>query len=167
MFRKRSYGFETTWGWVINYIHFIFVWTVPLNGGWLWYMGHFVSNFDGNFVLSNVACTFPLRMGNKFLSGYFRLAVGPVSQLVAHWWQHMPKVAQHCSKSCPMHHQPDSHLKKTLRQDTTFVFTTETENVINLSKTIAFRRSLVHSSVEYVDYRMKYVNNSYIFIKSC
>ncbi len=28
---RRSYGFETTWGWVINDIIFIFGWTIPLN----------------------------------------------------------------------------------------------------------------------------------------
>ncbi len=49
--------------------------------------------------------TFPLRMGNRFLSGYFRLVVGPVSDLVAHWWQHR-------SKSCPVYHQPQSAVYK-------------------------------------------------------
>ncbi len=28
--RRRSYGFGTTWGWVINDISFIFGWTIPL-----------------------------------------------------------------------------------------------------------------------------------------
>ncbi len=32
--------------------------------------------------------TFPLRMGNKFLSGCFRSVVGPVPHLVARWRQH-------------------------------------------------------------------------------
>ncbi len=36
--------------------------------------------------------TFPLRMCNKFLSGYFRSVVSPVSHLVACWWQHFPKL---------------------------------------------------------------------------
>ncbi len=36
--------------------------------------------------------TFPLRMGNTFLFGYFRSVVGPVSHLVARWWQHFPKL---------------------------------------------------------------------------
>ncbi len=30
---QRSYGFGTTWGWVINDIILIFVWTNPLKGG--------------------------------------------------------------------------------------------------------------------------------------
>ncbi len=50
--------------------------------------GNFLSNFARQLFLSNVAWVFsPLRMVNKFLSGYFRSVVGPVSHLVAHWWQ--------------------------------------------------------------------------------
>ncbi len=30
---RRSHGFGTTWGWVINYIIFIFGWTIPLRPG--------------------------------------------------------------------------------------------------------------------------------------
>jgi len=55
----------------------------------------------GATFLSNVTewcClgTFPLRMGNTFPAGYFWLVVGPMSHLVACWWQH-------CSKSCPVY----------------------------------------------------------------
>ncbi len=51
--------------------------------------GNFLSNFARQLFLSNVAWVFsPLRMVNNFfLSGYFRSVVGPVSHLVAHWWQ--------------------------------------------------------------------------------
>ncbi len=31
---RRSYGFGSTWGWVINDRIFIFGWTIPLNSGW-------------------------------------------------------------------------------------------------------------------------------------
>ncbi len=37
----------------------------------------------GNFFEKCCFGTFPLRMGNKFLFGYFRSVVGPVSHLVA------------------------------------------------------------------------------------
>ncbi len=47
----------------------------------------FLSNFAGQLFLSNVAWEFS-HWGNKFLSGYFRSVVGPVSHLVARWWQH-------------------------------------------------------------------------------
>ncbi len=46
----------------------------------------------GNF-LSNVAWALPLRMGNKFQSGYFRLFLGPGSHLVARFPATLLKVA--------------------------------------------------------------------------
>ncbi len=59
--------------------------------GW-WYTGHFEQCCLG---------TFPLRMGNKFQSGYFRSVVGPVSHLVVHWWQHFPKLPSVSSAEVP------------------------------------------------------------------
>ncbi len=58
---QRSYGFETTWGWVINDIIFIFGWTNPLiclwkqwyifqdslmNRKFIWYRNVFIILFD-------------------------------------------------------------------------------------------------------------------------
>ncbi len=70
--------------WVLPLYYIFTLW------GW-WYMGQ--------LFFQCCLGTFPLRMGNKFLSRYFRSVVGPVSHLVARWWQH-------CLKSCPMFHQP-------------------------------------------------------------
>ncbi len=39
---RMSYGFETTWGWVINDINFIFGWTIPLNTFFLQYQFFFI-----------------------------------------------------------------------------------------------------------------------------
>ncbi len=53
--------------------------------------------------------SFPLKMGNTFLTGYFRSVMYPVSHLIAFWPQTWTKVArQHCSKSCHVYHQPMS-----------------------------------------------------------
>lgn len=52
-----------------------------------WFRLH-LSNVAGNFFEQSCMGTFQLRMGNTFLSGYFRLVVGYVSHLVAHWLQY-------------------------------------------------------------------------------
>ncbi len=49
---------------------------------------NFWAILPGNFFEQCFLGTFPLRMGNTFLSGYFISVVSPVSHLVAHWWQH-------------------------------------------------------------------------------
>ncbi len=59
----------------------------------------FKAILPGNFFKECSLGTLSLRMGNTFLSGYFRLIVGPVSHLVGRW-------RQHCLKICPMYHQP-------------------------------------------------------------
>ncbi len=58
----------------------------------------FWGNFAGQLFWACCLGTFPLRMCNTFLSGYFTSVVGPVSHLVARW-------QQHCSNSCPVYHQ--------------------------------------------------------------
>jgi len=53
---------------------------------------------------------FPLKMGNTFLSGSFRSVMGPVSHLVAHWWQHF-------SKSCPVYHYQGRNFGHTMGEN--------------------------------------------------
>uniref|UniRef100_A0A8C1E2S3 Testis expressed 9 n=1 Tax=Cyprinus carpio carpio TaxID=630221 RepID=A0A8C1E2S3_CYPCA len=54
----------------------------------------------GNFFEQCYLATFPLRMGNKFLSGFFRSWA-----LCFTWLPTDGNIAQqHCSKSCPVHH---------------------------------------------------------------
>ncbi len=55
----------------------------------------------GNFFWAHCLGTFPLRMGNKFLFGYFRSVVGLVSHLVARWWQYFPKLPKTLLKKLP------------------------------------------------------------------
>ncbi len=63
--------------------------------GW-WCTGQLFEQLCRATFLSNFALgTFPLRMGNTFIRSF----VGPVSHLVAHWWQYYPKLPHVSSAS--------------------------------------------------------------------
>ncbi len=69
--QNLSVTINLTFGSLKLIIHGATFWAVWLNFFEQWYLG-----------------IFPLRMGNTFLSGYFRSVVRPVSHLVACWRQH-------------------------------------------------------------------------------
>ncbi len=80
----RSYYADAIggFGWLLGrYCKVVTVFVRGGGGGLL--SGLLCAILAGNFILSNAAWVLSLRMGNKFIPGYFKLVTGPVSHLVA------------------------------------------------------------------------------------